>query len=84
MKPGFISYLHYDVFTDERFAGSLAKVRTRKPINGQRNFRGRVTGARGRFWGICVTRGTRTFVISNMPFQISKVSVLAAAAAGVG
>jgi ribosome maturation factor RimP len=31
----------------ERFAGSLAKVKTRKPINGQRNFRGRVTGIDG-------------------------------------
>jgi ribosome maturation factor RimP len=28
----------------ERFAGSLAKVRTRRPINGQRNFRGRLLG----------------------------------------
>jgi len=28
----------------ERFAGSLAKLRTRKPINGQRNFRGRLLG----------------------------------------
>jgi ribosome maturation factor RimP len=28
----------------ERFAGSLAKLRTRKPINGQRNFRGQLLG----------------------------------------
>src|SRR5467141_5138719 len=28
----------------ERFAGRLARVRTRKPINGQRNFRGRLLG----------------------------------------
>jgi ribosome maturation factor RimP len=31
----------------ERFAGSLAKVRTRRPINGQRNFRGRLLGIEG-------------------------------------
>ena len=31
----------------ERFAGSLAKIRTRKPINGQRNFRGRLLGIDG-------------------------------------
>jgi ribosome maturation factor RimP len=31
----------------ERFAGSLAKLRTRKPINGQRNFRGRLVGIDG-------------------------------------
>ncbi len=31
----------------ERFAGSLAKMRTRKPINGQRNFRGRLLGIDG-------------------------------------
>jgi ribosome maturation factor RimP len=31
----------------ERFAGSLAKLRTRKPINGQRNFRGQLLGIEG-------------------------------------
>ena len=31
----------------ERFAGSSAKVKTRKPINGQRNFRGRLLGIDG-------------------------------------
>jgi ribosome maturation factor RimP len=31
----------------ERFAGRLAKVRTRQPINGQRNFRGRLLGIDG-------------------------------------
>lgn len=31
----------------ERFAGSLAKLRTRKPIQGQRNFRGRLLGIDG-------------------------------------
>ena len=30
----------------DRFAGSLAKLRIRKPINGQRNFRGRLLGDR--------------------------------------
>jgi ribosome maturation factor RimP len=31
----------------ERFAGRLAKVRTRTPTNGQRNFRGRLLGIDG-------------------------------------
>jgi ribosome maturation factor RimP len=31
----------------ERFAGSLARMRTRKPIHGQRNFRGRLLGIDG-------------------------------------
>jgi len=31
----------------ERFAGSLAKMRTRRPIEGQRNFRGRLLGIEG-------------------------------------
>src|SRR5437773_9153131 len=31
----------------ERFAGHLAKVKTRKPIEGQRNFRGRLLGLDG-------------------------------------
>ncbi len=31
----------------DRFAGSLAKIRTRKPLNGQRNFRGRLLGIDG-------------------------------------
>src|SRR3984893_1542913 len=31
----------------ERFAGSLARVRTRRPIEGQRNFRGRLLGIDG-------------------------------------
>ena len=31
----------------DRFSGSLAKMRTRKPINGQRNFRGRLLGIDG-------------------------------------
>jgi ribosome maturation factor RimP len=31
----------------ERFAGRLAKMKTRRPINGQRNFRGRLLGING-------------------------------------
>ena len=31
----------------ERFAGSSAKIKTRQPINGQRNFRGRLLGLDG-------------------------------------
>lgn len=31
----------------ERFAGKLAKVKTERPINGQRNFRGRLLGLDG-------------------------------------
>ncbi len=31
----------------ERFGGSLARMRTRQPINGQRNFRGRLLGIDG-------------------------------------
>jgi len=31
----------------ERFAGSLARIRTRGPIDGQRNFRGRLLGIAG-------------------------------------
>ena len=31
----------------ERFAGSLAKMKTQEPIDGQRNFRGRLLGVEG-------------------------------------
>lgn len=31
----------------ERFTGRLAKLRTRRPINGQRNFRGKLQGING-------------------------------------
>lgn len=31
----------------ERFAGRLVKLKTRRPINGQRNFRGRLLGIEG-------------------------------------
>jgi ribosome maturation factor RimP len=31
----------------ERFGGSLAKIKVRQPLNGQRNFRGRIVGVQG-------------------------------------
>lgn len=31
----------------ERFAGQLAKIKSRAPVNGQRNFRGRIIGVEG-------------------------------------
>ena len=31
----------------ERFAGRMAKMRTRQPVNGQRNFRGRIVSVEG-------------------------------------
>jgi ribosome maturation factor RimP len=31
----------------ERFAGKLAKLKSREPVNGQRNFRGRIIGVEG-------------------------------------
>ncbi|HEX8709218.1 MAG TPA: ribosome maturation factor RimP [Pyrinomonadaceae bacterium] len=31
----------------ERFAGSLARLKSRTPVNGQRNFRGRIIGLEG-------------------------------------
>jgi ribosome maturation factor RimP len=31
----------------ERFAGSLAKVKTKRPVGNQRNFRGRLLGVEG-------------------------------------
>jgi ribosome maturation factor RimP len=31
----------------ERFAGRLAKMKARQPVNGQRNFRGRIVGVEG-------------------------------------
>jgi len=31
----------------QRFAGSLAKLKSRNPVNGQRNFRGRIIGIEG-------------------------------------
>src|SRR5882724_4457718 len=37
----------YKLADYERFAGSLAKLKTQRPINGQRNFRGRLLGLQG-------------------------------------
>jgi len=37
----------YKLADYERFAGNAARVKTRKPINGQRNFRGRLIGLEG-------------------------------------
>ena len=50
----------------ERFAGSLAKMRTRKPVNGQRNFRGRLLGLDGED----VLFEDRTSGRVNVPFEI--------------
>ncbi|MBV9924187.1 MAG: ribosome maturation factor RimP [Acidobacteria bacterium] len=37
----------YGLADFEKFAGSLAKMKTRNPVNGQRNFRGRIEGVEG-------------------------------------
>src|SRR5712691_7787818 len=37
----------YKLADFERFAGSLAKIKIRQPLNGQRNFRGRIVGVEG-------------------------------------
>ena len=37
----------YKIADYERFAGHLAKLKTRSPISGQRNFRGRLLGVSG-------------------------------------
>jgi len=50
----------------ERFAGSRAKLRTRKPINGQRNFRGQVLGIEGEY----VLFEDRTNGRVQIPFDI--------------
>jgi ribosome maturation factor RimP len=50
----------------DRFAGSLAKVRTRKPLNGQRNFRGRLLGIDGED----VLLEDRTSGRLRIPFEI--------------
>jgi len=42
LERGLYKRSHY-----ERFAGSDAKMKTRLPINGQRNFRGRLLGVEG-------------------------------------
>jgi ribosome maturation factor RimP len=37
----------YQLRDYERFAGKLAKIKSRQPLNGQRNFRGRIVGIKG-------------------------------------
>lgn len=37
----------YSIKDFERFAGNLAKVKTGKEVNGQKNFRGRIIGIKG-------------------------------------
>lgn len=37
----------YSLKDFERFTGNLAKVKTGKEVNGQKNFRGRITGVKG-------------------------------------
>ena len=50
----------------ERFAGKLAKIRARKPINGQRNFRGRLLGIDGEH----VLIEDRTSGRVTVPFEV--------------
>lgn len=45
-SPGLERQL-YSLKDFEKFAGSLAKVKTYKPIDGQKNFRGRIIGVEG-------------------------------------
>jgi ribosome maturation factor RimP len=45
-SPGLERQL-YSLKDFERFAGNLAKVKTYKPVNGQRNFRGRINRVEG-------------------------------------
>lgn len=45
-SPGLEREL-YSLKDFEKFVGSLAKVKTGKPINGQKSFRGRITGVKG-------------------------------------
>ena len=45
-SPGLERKL-YNLRDFEKFAGSLAKVKTKSPINGQKNFRGRITAVQG-------------------------------------
>ena len=37
----------YKLADFERFAGSMAKIKIHQPLNGQRNFRGRIVGVEG-------------------------------------
>jgi len=43
----------------QRFAGKSARVRTRSPIEGQKNFSGRILGATGGIVGLEVAPGTK-------------------------
>jgi len=45
-SPGLEREL-YSLKDFERFAGSLAKVKTHKPVNGQKNFRGKISKVEG-------------------------------------
>ena len=45
-SPGLEREL-YSLKDFEKYAGNLAKVKTRHPINGQKNFRGRITEVKG-------------------------------------
>ena len=45
-SPGLEREL-YSLKDFERFAGSLAKVKTHKPVDGQKNFRGKITKVEG-------------------------------------
>lgn len=45
-SPGLEREL-YSLKDFERFAGNLAKVKTKHPINGQKNFRGRIAEVKG-------------------------------------
>lgn len=45
-SPGLEREL-YSLKDFERFAGSLAKVKTKQPLNGQKHFRGRITRVEG-------------------------------------
>jgi ribosome maturation factor RimP len=56
----------------ERFAGRLAKLKTRQPINGQRNFRGRIVGVEGDAVIFDDKTGGR---ISVPPEQIAKANL---------
>ncbi len=45
-SPGLEREL-YSLQDFEKYTGNLAKVKTGKPINGQKNFRGRIVGVKG-------------------------------------
>jgi len=56
----------------ERFAGKLAKIKLRQPLNGQRNFRGRIVGIKGE----AVSFDDRTSGEVSLPFgDITKANL---------